>query len=111
MVMSTVALLAREPAPGEAAIRAALDGNICRCGGYPRIVDAVRHAVTADRLAVEVPEAEVPQDAGDAWTVVLPPLPRSSDAGRGWGSTAAAGPPGSPARSMLVRATAPSSPG
>src|SRR5579871_2480255 len=44
MVMRTVALLAEEPDPTEAQILAALQGNICRCGAYRRILRAVRLA-------------------------------------------------------------------
>jgi nicotinate dehydrogenase subunit B len=44
MLMSTVALLEREPDPDEATIRSAMAGNICRCGTYPRILRAVRRA-------------------------------------------------------------------
>jgi isoquinoline 1-oxidoreductase len=46
MVMSVVGLLGRDPSPDDATIRTALGGNICRCGGYPRIVEAV-HAAAA----------------------------------------------------------------
>ena len=53
MVMSTVALLAREPRPDDAAIVAALEGNLCRCTGYVNIVAAVRQA--AATLAGEAP--------------------------------------------------------
>jgi carbon-monoxide dehydrogenase small subunit len=42
-------LLAREPHPGDQEIREALAGNLCRCTGYEKILDAVRDA--ADRLA------------------------------------------------------------
>ena len=41
MIMSAAALLATEPDPDEAQIAAALDGNLCRCCAYPRIVRAV----------------------------------------------------------------------
>ena len=41
------ALLRKEPAPTEAAIKQALQGNVCRCGTYPRIVAAVRMASRA----------------------------------------------------------------
>jgi aerobic-type carbon monoxide dehydrogenase small subunit (CoxS/CutS family) len=44
MVLMTVALLARDPHPGDAAIDAALAGQICRCGTYPRIRRAVHRA-------------------------------------------------------------------
>jgi aerobic-type carbon monoxide dehydrogenase small subunit (CoxS/CutS family) len=41
MVMSSAALLERDPHPATEDIQAALSGHICRCGGYPHIVDAV----------------------------------------------------------------------
>lgn len=44
MIMSSVALLAKNPNPTEAEIVSGLQGNICRCGAHPRIVDAVRFA-------------------------------------------------------------------
>jgi carbon-monoxide dehydrogenase small subunit len=47
MILSTVALLARDPTPDDAVIRDWLGGNICRCTGYRQIVDAVRAAAAA----------------------------------------------------------------
>ena len=44
MIMSSTALLRRNPHPSEAEIVSALGGNLCRCGTYPRIVAAVRMA-------------------------------------------------------------------
>ena len=44
MIMSGVGLLRKTPHPTEPEIRRALEGNICRCGTYPRIVAAVRMA-------------------------------------------------------------------
>ncbi|HYB78741.1 MAG TPA: (2Fe-2S)-binding protein [Thermoplasmata archaeon] len=44
MIVATVALLTRTPRPSEEEVRAALDGNLCRCGGYLRILDAVQRA-------------------------------------------------------------------
>lgn len=44
MVMSALALLRRNPDPSEAEIVQHMNGNICRCGSYPRIVRAVRRA-------------------------------------------------------------------
>jgi carbon-monoxide dehydrogenase small subunit len=41
MLLTALAFLAREPRPDRAAIRAALEGNLCRCTGYAKIVDAV----------------------------------------------------------------------
>lgn len=44
MIMSGVALLNRNRAPSPQEIAKSLDGNICRCGTYSRIVEAVRKA-------------------------------------------------------------------
>ncbi len=48
MVMSATALLRREGKPSEAAVREALDGNLCRCGTYARILRAVMRAASSD---------------------------------------------------------------
>ena len=44
MVMSAVDLVKNDPNPSEEAIRAGLDGNLCRCTGYHNIVKAVKAA-------------------------------------------------------------------
>jgi carbon-monoxide dehydrogenase small subunit len=44
ILISARALLDRNPDPSEAEIREALVGNLCRCTGYLRIVDAVQEA-------------------------------------------------------------------
>jgi carbon-monoxide dehydrogenase small subunit len=44
VLMSSVALLARNPQPSEDEIREALAGNLCRCTGYDKIVRAVQAA-------------------------------------------------------------------
>ena len=44
MVMSAKALLAENPDPSDEEIRIGLSGNLCRCTGYTRIVDAVMAA-------------------------------------------------------------------
>jgi carbon-monoxide dehydrogenase small subunit len=49
MVMISKALLDHDPSPGEADIRQALAGNICRCTGYRPIVRAVQVAAEAMR--------------------------------------------------------------
>jgi len=46
-IMSASALLARNPKPDDAAIDAAMSGNICRCGTYPRIRAAIKQAAEA----------------------------------------------------------------
>jgi isoquinoline 1-oxidoreductase alpha subunit len=45
-IMSAAALLADNPKPSDAEIDAAMSGNICRCGTYPRIREAIRQAGT-----------------------------------------------------------------
>ena len=48
-IMAATALLARNPSPTDEEINAALEDNICRCGTYPRIRQAIKHA--AEKLA------------------------------------------------------------
>jgi aerobic-type carbon monoxide dehydrogenase small subunit (CoxS/CutS family) len=44
MIMSGVALLEKTPRPGRDEIVSSMDGNICRCGTYQRIIDAIQVA-------------------------------------------------------------------
>ena len=44
MVVSSYALLCKNPKPSTAAIRAGLAGNLCRCTGYTKIIQAVKLA-------------------------------------------------------------------
>ena len=44
MVMSSTALLNKNPEPSQEDIEYALDGNLCRCAGYLKIFDAIREA-------------------------------------------------------------------
>jgi len=53
MVVAAAALLSRKPRPSDPEVRAALDGNLCRCGGYLRILDAVQRASQRLREAGE----------------------------------------------------------
>ena len=48
-ILAAAALLEENPSPTEADVRAALSGNLCRCGTYPKIVTAVQEA--ARRMA------------------------------------------------------------
>jgi carbon-monoxide dehydrogenase small subunit len=47
-VVAVTDLLERDPDPDELTVREALSGNLCRCTGYQKILDAVRLA--AERL-------------------------------------------------------------
>jgi len=49
MVTAAVALLERAPSASEEEIRRTLNGHLCRCGAYPRIIKAVRAAGAAMR--------------------------------------------------------------
>ncbi len=44
MIMSAKYLLARNPNPSEEEIRQAISGNLCRCTGYNKIVEAIQYA-------------------------------------------------------------------
>ena len=44
MLMSARALLARNPQPSETEIRHGISGNLCRCTGYNKIVEAIQYA-------------------------------------------------------------------
>lgn len=52
MVVAATALLQRSPDPTLDDVREALSGNLCRCGGYSRICDAVLRAVTPEAADV-----------------------------------------------------------
>jgi isoquinoline 1-oxidoreductase subunit alpha len=48
-MMQAAALLQQNPRPSDAAITDAMDGNLCRCGTYPRIRTAIRLASTGGK--------------------------------------------------------------
>ncbi len=50
MILGTYYLLARNRDPGEDEIRRALDGNLCRCTGYVKIIEAVKLAAKRIRV-------------------------------------------------------------
>ena len=60
MVMATVGLLQSTPNPSDADIARVLDRNVCRCGTYPRIVQAIK--VAAQRMRAGAPRRT--QDQG-----------------------------------------------
>lgn len=47
MAVKAAELLSRNPRPSEAEIRTAMNGHLCRCGTYPRILKAIRRASLA----------------------------------------------------------------
>jgi aerobic carbon-monoxide dehydrogenase small subunit len=49
LIVATHDLLARDPEPSEPTVREALAGNLCRCTGYEKILDAVRLASERQR--------------------------------------------------------------
>jgi len=52
-IMAAAALLENNPSPSDADIDAAMSGNICRCGTYPRIRKGIRSAAAAMAAARE----------------------------------------------------------
>ena len=49
MIMAARELLATNPRPSRAEVQEGLSGNLCRCGGYSRIIDAVMVAAERSR--------------------------------------------------------------
>jgi aerobic-type carbon monoxide dehydrogenase small subunit (CoxS/CutS family) len=49
MILGLVALLQRKPIPGDDEILSRMDGHLCRCCGYPNIVNAIRRAAAQAR--------------------------------------------------------------
>jgi carbon-monoxide dehydrogenase small subunit len=52
MLMAALDLIANDPDPDDDAIRAAIDGNLCRCTGYQPIIESIRAGAAAIREAV-----------------------------------------------------------
>lgn len=59
-IMSAVALLEQKPRPTDEEIMAAMDGNICRCGAYQRIRDAIKDAAGLPQVAANPPPLNAP---------------------------------------------------
>ena len=57
-IMSAAALLASNLAPSDADIDAAMSGNLCRCGTYPRIRQAIKRAADLMRPAAIAAEVQ-----------------------------------------------------
>lgn len=56
MIMAAVSLLRSTPHPSPAEIVRSMDGNVCRCGTYPRIVRAIQRAASGNVTPVPVRE-------------------------------------------------------
>jgi len=50
MTIKACELLSKTPRPSEAQIRSAMNGHLCRCGTYPRIIKAIQRAAEAARV-------------------------------------------------------------
>jgi aerobic-type carbon monoxide dehydrogenase small subunit (CoxS/CutS family) len=50
-LVAAAALLEKNPQPTDAEIRAAMSGNLCRCGTYPKIITAIRAVADAGTTA------------------------------------------------------------
>ncbi len=69
MIIQAAALLSKTADPSEAQIRAVMNGHLCRCGSYPRVIQAIERAArrmkasigrtTSDLRAQEMPAVEV----------------------------------------------------
>jgi aerobic-type carbon monoxide dehydrogenase small subunit (CoxS/CutS family) len=57
MILSSVALLRKNPDPSDAQIKNALDGNVCRCGTYNRIIAAIHRAAKPVSASIQEQEA------------------------------------------------------
>jgi carbon-monoxide dehydrogenase small subunit len=64
LLIATHDLLRRDPNPSDARIREALAGNLCRCTGYQKILDAVHLAAT--RLQASASDPSDPSPSGPA---------------------------------------------
>jgi aerobic-type carbon monoxide dehydrogenase small subunit (CoxS/CutS family) len=58
MIIQAAELLSKTPQPTEAEIRTAMNGHLCRCGSYPRVIKAIQRASKAihGNLVAEVAE-------------------------------------------------------
>jgi isoquinoline 1-oxidoreductase alpha subunit len=65
-IMSAAALLTHVPNPSDADIDAAMAGNICRCGTYVRIRQAIKQAATGQIVAMQTIAIAAPPTPADA---------------------------------------------
>ena len=58
MIMTAKGLLSQHPNPSEEEIRRGISGNLCRCTGYNKIVEAIQYAAQKMQGQAKAPEAE-----------------------------------------------------
>lgn len=64
-LVSAAALLSQNPNPDDEAIDAAMSGNVCRCGMYPRIRAAIKNTAANNPVEVFDPAMDVMEDASN----------------------------------------------
>lgn len=74
MILSAAALLGRDPNPDDGAVDAAMAGNLCRCGCYPRIRRAVHHAADLVQGLARQPAGS--SGTGSGWRSAAPSADR-----------------------------------
>jgi xanthine dehydrogenase small subunit len=72
IVMAAYALLGRNPQPERAEIQEAISGNLCRCTGYQKIVDAIEKAAQRTNTGRKSTEQGISQDTGTRETEDFP---------------------------------------
>ncbi len=65
-IMSAAAILEKDLAPDEATIRYALKDTLCRCAGYPTILNSIQAAASKMRDGSPIPEPDIPVSEGEA---------------------------------------------
>ncbi len=63
-IMQAVDLLQRNPDPSDTDIATAMDGNLCRCGTYPRMREAIRAVAAGDRGGPDLGDGLVMEGEG-----------------------------------------------
>jgi aerobic-type carbon monoxide dehydrogenase small subunit (CoxS/CutS family) len=67
MIIQAAELLSKTPQPTHAEIRTAMNGHLCRCGSYPRVIKAIQRASQAMAAAIDgTTEQEIAQEVGAA---------------------------------------------
>jgi carbon-monoxide dehydrogenase small subunit len=79
MLMSATALLDRNPKPSRDEIKVAISGNLCRCTGYGRIVDAVELAAKIRRGEIAADSKDLPGTGLPGTECSPPPLPANKE--------------------------------